>query len=68
MSLDFAAEATPIHRGRSRVIAAPWKETPMRQRKKDQAREASAQQERTLQVVHWKHFVPDYDKYFDVFA
>jgi hypothetical protein len=31
------------------------------------ARKASAQ-ERTLKVVHWKHFVPDYDKYFDVFA
>ena len=25
-------------------------------------------QERVLKVVHWKHFVPDYDKYFDVFA
>jgi len=24
--------------------------------------------ERTLKVVQWKHFVPDYDKYFDVFA
>jgi multiple sugar transport system substrate-binding protein len=21
-----------------------------------------------LKIVHWKHFVPDYDKYFDVFA
>ncbi|HTD51957.1 MAG TPA: extracellular solute-binding protein [Thermoanaerobaculia bacterium] len=31
-------------------------------------RRASAQQERVLKVVHWKHFVPDYDKYFDVFA
>jgi len=30
-------------------------------------RKASAQ-ERVLKVVHWKHFVPDYDKYFDVFA
>ncbi|MDQ2980054.1 MAG: extracellular solute-binding protein [Acidobacteriota bacterium] len=30
-------------------------------------RNASAQ-ERVLKVVHWKHFVPDYDKYFDVFA
>ncbi|MEP6801712.1 MAG: twin-arginine translocation signal domain-containing protein, partial [Acidobacteriota bacterium] len=25
-------------------------------------------QDRVLKVVHWKHFVPDYDKYFDVFA
>jgi hypothetical protein len=32
------------------------------------ARKAPAQQERTLKVVHWKHFVPDYDKDFDVFA
>ena len=24
--------------------------------------------ERVLKVVQWKHFVPDYDKYFDVFA
>ena len=31
-------------------------------------RHASAQQERVLKVVHWKHFVPDYDKWFDVFA
>ena len=31
-------------------------------------RSASAQQERVLKVVHWKHFVPDYDKWFDVFA
>ncbi|HKC23372.1 MAG TPA: hypothetical protein VKF32_01450, partial [Thermoanaerobaculia bacterium] len=30
-------------------------------------RRATAQ-ERVLKVVHWKHFVPDYDKYFDVFA
>jgi multiple sugar transport system substrate-binding protein len=28
----------------------------------------AAAQEQTLKVVHWKHFVPDYDKYFDVFA
>jgi len=25
-------------------------------------------QDRVLKVVHWKHFVPDYDKWFDVFA
>ena len=25
-------------------------------------------QERVLKLVHWKHFVPDYDKWFDVFA
>lgn len=31
------------------------------------ARRVSAQ-ERVLKVVHWKHFVPDYDRYFDVFA
>ena len=31
-------------------------------------RHASAQQERVLKIVHWKHFVPDYDKWFDVFA
>ncbi|HXH41174.1 MAG TPA: extracellular solute-binding protein [Thermoanaerobaculia bacterium] len=31
-------------------------------------RKASAQGERVLKVVQWKHFVPDYDKYFDVFA
>ncbi|GAC1428982.1 MAG: extracellular solute-binding protein [Thermoanaerobaculia bacterium] len=24
--------------------------------------------QKTLKVVQWKHFVPDYDKYFDVFA
>ena len=30
-------------------------------------RRASAQ-ERVLKIVHWKHFVPDYDKWFDVFA
>jgi len=32
------------------------------------SRKASAQQEKVLKVVHWKHFVPDYDKYFDDFA
>ena len=32
-------------------------------------RKASAQTaERTLKIVQWKHFVPDYDKYFDIFA
>lgn len=31
-------------------------------------RRASAQQERVLKIVHWKHFVPDYDKWFDVYA
>jgi multiple sugar transport system substrate-binding protein len=31
-------------------------------------RKASAQTERVLKVVQWKHFVPDYDKYFEVFA
>lgn len=32
------------------------------------SRKASAQQETTLKVVQWKHFVPDYDKkYFDTF-
>jgi len=32
-------------------------------------RKASAQGgERVLKVVQWKHFVPDYDKYFDIFA
>ena len=30
-------------------------------------RKASGQ-ERVLKIVHWKHFVPDYDKWFDVFA
>ena len=25
-------------------------------------------QDRVLKIVHWKHFVPDYDKWFDVFA
>lgn len=32
------------------------------------SRRASAQAEKTLKVVHWKHFVPDYDKYFATFA
>jgi len=32
------------------------------------ARTALAQQERVLKIVHWKHFVPDYDKWFDVYA
>jgi multiple sugar transport system substrate-binding protein len=31
-------------------------------------RSASAQQERVLKLVHWKHFVPDYDKWFEGFA
>ena len=31
-------------------------------------RRASAQEERVLKIVQWKHFVPDYDKWFDVFA
>jgi multiple sugar transport system substrate-binding protein len=31
------------------------------------SRRASAE-ERVLKLVHWKHFVPDYDKWFDVFA
>jgi multiple sugar transport system substrate-binding protein len=31
-------------------------------------RKASAQQERTLRVVQWKHFVPDYDRWFTTFA
>jgi multiple sugar transport system substrate-binding protein len=31
-------------------------------------RKASAQTETTLKVVQWKHFVPDYDRYFNVFA
>src|SRR5207237_8372176 len=32
-------------------------------------RKASARGgERGLKVVQWKHFGPDYDKYFDVFA
>ena len=32
------------------------------------ARKASAQTEKTLKVVQWKHFVPDYDRYFNQFA
>ena len=31
-------------------------------------RKASAQEQKVLKIVHWKHFVPDYDKYFDAFA
>ena len=31
-------------------------------------RKASAQTESTLKIVHWKHFVPDYDRYFDQFT
>jgi multiple sugar transport system substrate-binding protein len=31
-------------------------------------RKASAQQERTLRIVQWKHFVPDYDRWFTTFA
>jgi multiple sugar transport system substrate-binding protein len=31
-------------------------------------RKASAQTETTLKVVQWKHFVPDYDRYFNQFA
>jgi len=31
-------------------------------------RKASAQQERTLRIVQWKHFVPDYDRWFTGFA
>jgi multiple sugar transport system substrate-binding protein len=31
------------------------------------SRRASAQ-EKVLKIVHWKHFVPDYDKWFDGFA
>jgi multiple sugar transport system substrate-binding protein len=31
-------------------------------------RKASAQQERTLRIVQWKHFVPDYDRWFTQFA
>ena len=31
-------------------------------------RKASAQTEKTLKVVQWKHFVPDYDRYFNQFA
>src|SRR3954452_17591948 len=32
------------------------------------SRKASAQTETTLKVVQWKHFVPDYDRYFNQFA
>ena len=32
------------------------------------SRKASAQTENTLKIVHWKHFVPDYDRWFDTFA
>src|SRR5882672_9305560 len=31
-------------------------------------RSASAQEPRVLKIVQWKHFVPDYDKWFDGFA
>jgi multiple sugar transport system substrate-binding protein len=31
-------------------------------------RRVSEAQEKVLKIVHWKHFVPDYDKYFDVFT
>jgi multiple sugar transport system substrate-binding protein len=31
-------------------------------------RKASAQQERTLRIVQWKHFVPDYDRWFTGFV
>lgn len=31
-------------------------------------RKASAQSEKVLKLVHWKHFVPEYDRYFDQFA
>src|SRR3954465_12421040 len=31
-------------------------------------RKASAQTEKTLKVVQWKHFVPDYDRYFNQFV
>jgi len=31
-------------------------------------RKASAQQENTLKVVQWKHFVPDYDRWFSQFV
>ena len=31
-------------------------------------RKASAQSEKTLKVVQWKHFVPDYDRYFNAFV
>ena len=32
------------------------------------SRSASAQQTRVLKVVQWKHFVPDYDRWFETFA
>lgn len=32
------------------------------------SRKASAQTENTLKVVQWKHFVPDYDRYFNEFV
>ena len=32
------------------------------------SRKASAQTEKTLKVVQWKHFVPDYDRYFNQFV
>src|SRR3954466_2422045 len=32
------------------------------------SRKASAQTETTLKVVQWKHFVPDYDRYFGQFV
>src|SRR5438105_14198643 len=31
-------------------------------------RKASAQQEKTLRIVQWKHFVPDYDRWLTQFA
>src|SRR2546421_10693078 len=31
-------------------------------------RKASAQQEKTLRIVQWKHFVPDYDRWFSQFV
>jgi multiple sugar transport system substrate-binding protein len=31
-------------------------------------RKASAQQDKTLRIVQWKHFVPDYDRWFTQFA
>jgi multiple sugar transport system substrate-binding protein len=31
-------------------------------------RKASAQEEKTLRIVQWKHFVPDYDRWFTQFA
>ena len=31
-------------------------------------RKASAEQEKTLRIVQWKHFVPDYDRWFTQFA